>query len=99
MWLKYKGKTVWNTKKEDYLLFIINPDMMPELCRLFTTALPLSGVVRGAAKDPQLLAMLRGLAQMHTQENHPYYDVILKGQMLSFFGERLFLWEYVYCSH
>ncbi|MBQ7322668.1 MAG: AraC family transcriptional regulator [Clostridia bacterium] len=76
-------------EKEDYLLFIINPDMMPELCRLFTTALPLSGVVRGAAKDPQLLGLLRGLSQMHTQENHPYYDVILKGQMLSFFGELL----------
>ena len=45
--------------KESYLLFIINPDLMPELSRLFTTALPQSGVVRGGASDPALFERLR----------------------------------------
>lgn len=76
-------------EKESYLLFIVNPDMMPELCRLFTTALPISGVVRGAAKDPVLLERLRAMAEMCDAEDHPYRDVVLKGQMLSFFGELL----------
>ncbi len=76
-------------EKENYLLFIVNPDMMPELCRLFTTALPISGVVRGAAKDPVLLERLRAMAEMCDAEDHPYRDVVLKGQMLSFFGELL----------
>lgn len=76
-------------EKETYLLFIINPDMMPELCRLFTTALPISGVVRGAAKDPAMLEKLEAMARIWKAEEHPYYDVTLKGQMLSFFGELL----------
>ena len=75
--------------KETYLLFIINPDLMPELTRLFTTALPLTGVVRGAAKDQVLFDRLRALADSGEMEDHPYRDVVLKGQMLSFFGERL----------
>ena len=76
-------------EKENYLLFIINPDMMPELCRLFTNALPLSNVVRGAAKDAALLDCLRTMAASQSVEENPYRDVILKGQMLSFFGDLL----------
>jgi AraC-like DNA-binding protein len=75
--------------KETYLLFIINPDLMPELTRLFTTALPLTGVVRGAAKDQVLFDRLRAMADSGEMEDHPYRDVVLKGQMLSFFGELL----------
>ena len=75
--------------RESYLLFIINPDIMPELGRLFTTALPLSSVVRGAASDPALFDKLRAMADFCTREDHPYHDVVLKGQMLSFFGELL----------
>ena len=73
-------------EKENYLLFIINPDMMPELCRLFTNALPLSNAVRGAARDPALLECLRAMAESQSMEDNPYRDVVLKGQMLSFFG-------------
>ena len=73
-------------EKENYLLFIINPDMMPELCRLFTNALPLSNVVRGAARDHALLECLRAMAESQSMEDNPYRDVVLKGQMLSFFG-------------
>ena len=75
--------------KESYLLFIINPDSMPELCRLFTTALPLSAVVRGGAKEPALYDKLRAMADFCSMEDHPYHDVIQRGQMLSFFGELL----------
>lgn len=75
--------------KESYLLFIINPDSMPELCRLFTTALPLSAVVRGGANDPALYDKLRAMADFCSMEDHPYHDVIQRGQMLSFFGELL----------
>ena len=76
-------------EKENYLLFIINPDMMPELCRILTNALPLSNVVRGAAKDPALLECLHAMAESQSMEENPYRDVILKGQMLSFFGDLL----------
>ena len=75
--------------RESYMLFIINPDLMPELSRLLTTALPLSNVVRGAAKDSELFGRLRAMAEAGSMEDHPYRDVILKGQMLSFFGELL----------
>ena len=75
--------------KESYLLFIINPDSMPELCRLFTSALPLSAVVRGGARDPALYDKLRAMAEFCGVEDHPYHDVVLRGQMLSFFGELL----------
>ncbi len=77
------------TEKEKYLLFVINPDLMPELSRLFTSSLPISSVVRGGAKEPALIDRLYAMAQMRDREEHPYHDVILKGQMLSFFGELL----------
>lgn len=77
------------TEKETYLLFIINPDMMPELGRLFATALPTSPCVRGAANDPALLETLQAMAQTHRMTELPYQDVVLKGQMLTFFGQLL----------
>jgi AraC-like DNA-binding protein len=74
--------------RERYLLFIINPDMMPELSRSFSGASPTCPIVRGVGNDPymqNLLMMLSRTEQMPAD----YRDAITKGYLLAFFGELL----------
>lgn len=74
--------------KEKYLLFIINPDLMPELSRSFEGAAPISPIVRGVGNDPYMHQLLMTLSRT---EDMPadYRDAITKGYLLAFFGELL----------
>ena len=74
--------------KEKYLLFIINPDLMPELSRSFEGAAPTSPIVRGVGNDPYMHQLLMTLSRT---EDMPadYRDAITKGYLLAFFGELL----------
>lgn len=76
--------------EEEYKLFIINPDTMPEISRALTTSLPVSNVVRGGGLDPSLMRPLAAMAEMMKNgTSQPYQDVVLKGEMLTFFGTLL----------
>ena len=74
--------------KEKYLLFIVNPDLLPELSRSFSGAAPTSPIVRGVGNDPYMHELLMALSKT---ENLPadYRDAITKGYLLAFFGELL----------
>ena len=72
---------------ERYLLFIIHPDMMPELSEVFAKHTPASPLVKQADNDEALLSLLRLMAQ--TDPPSPYRDVTLKGLLLAFFGRLL----------
>lgn len=75
-------------EKEKYLLFFINPDLMPELSRSFSGTAPTSPLVKGVGNDPymhNLLMMLSRTEQMPVE----YRDAITKGYLLAFFGELL----------
>ena len=75
-------------EKEKYLLFIINPDLLPELSRSFSGAAPTSPIVRGVGSDPYMHQLLMTLS--HTEDMPAdYRDAITKGYLLAFFGELL----------
>ncbi|MBO5756179.1 MAG: helix-turn-helix transcriptional regulator [Clostridia bacterium] len=75
-------------ERERYLLFIINPDMMPELSRSFAGAAPTSPIVRGVGNDPYMHNLLMTLSRTE-QMPADYRDAITKGYLLAFFGELL----------
>jgi AraC-like DNA-binding protein len=72
---------------EKYLLFIIHPDMMPELSSVFSKQTPKSALVKGAADDESLISLLRLLA--NTDAPSPYRDVTRRGLLSAFFGRLL----------
>ena len=75
-------------EQEKYLLFIINPDMMPELSRAFSGAAPTDPVIRGVGSDPHMHELLMTLS--HTEQMPAdFRDAITKGYLLAFFGELL----------
>jgi AraC-like DNA-binding protein len=74
--------------KERYLLFFINPDMMPELSRSFSGVTPADPIVHGAGNDPYLRELLMKLSRTD-QMPADYRDAITKGYLLAFFGELL----------
>lgn len=75
-------------EKEKYLLFIINPDLLPELSRSFSGAAPTSPIIRGVGSDPYMHQLLMTLS--HTEDMPAdYRDAITKGYLLAFFGELL----------
>lgn len=74
--------------QERYLLFTINPDMMPELSRAFSGAAPISPIVSGVGNDPYLHELLMTLSRTE-QMPADYRDAITKGYLLAFFGELL----------
>lgn len=75
-------------EKEDYLLFIIHPDMMPELEDVFSQKLPRSALLKQADRFPWLLQTLQLLAAAAGQDAR-YRDLMLRGLSLSFFGQLL----------
>lgn len=72
---------------ERYLLFIIHPDLMPELSEVFAKQTPASPLVKNADSDASLLALLQLMRTIDAPA--PYRDVTLKGLLLAFFGRLL----------
>ncbi len=72
-------------QKEQYILLIVNPDMMPELSEQFSGTLPASNLLKGAAEDPELKELIFKISDTY-YGNEPYRDVILRGHLLAFFG-------------
>lgn len=71
---------------ERYMLFILSPDLMPELSRAFTEQLPATALLKHADKNPRLLQLLQVAAGEH-DDSAPWRDTIIRGALLAFFGE------------
>lgn len=76
------------SENEKYLLFIINPDLFPELSRYFSGIAPDSPIVHGIGNDPELHRLLVMLADTDSMPGE-YRDAITKGYLLAFFGKLL----------
>ena len=72
---------------EKYLLFIIHPDLMPDLSAVFSKQTPKSPLIRGACEDKALISLLYLLT--NTDAPSPYRDVTRKGLLSAFFGSLL----------
>lgn len=73
-------------KPEKYMLFIINPDMLPELSEVFSDRLPTSAVVSGSSMRRESVDMLYRMSEAY-RENTDYRNAILRGLLLAFFGD------------
>ena len=71
-----------------YELFIINPDLVPELSQKITTENPLDPIIRDVSKNPRIISLISILA---TSQGFPASckDYLMKGYLLSFFAEIL----------
>lgn len=74
---------------EQYMLFIVDPDIMPELSKQFVSGLPRSPVVH--PKSTELYDTLSLLARFSTSEKSKCesIDLIRRGFLLSFFSQLL----------
>ena len=75
-------------ERERYILLLVNPDMLPELNKQFTTTLPVSNLIKGAARDKELSELIESISETYFS-NEPYKDAILRGYLLAFFGKLL----------
>lgn len=75
-------------ERGDYILLIINPDFLPEFAKQFTTALPTTGLLHGAADDEELRGLIEKISDVYFS-SEPYREMIIRGYLLAFFGKIL----------
>lgn len=73
--------------KEEYYLFIVNPDILSELSRVFDGGVPTSAVLPGAANDPEIVELADKL--YHIREDMPFYETLRRGYLLTLFSKLL----------
>ena len=74
--------------KERYILFIINPDVLPDISHIFSDMQPISAKLTGAAKDTEVLELAERLYAMDT-DTDPYAEVRLHGYLIALLGKLL----------
>lgn len=75
-------------ERERYVLLLVNPDLLPELLKEFTTTLPVSNLIKGGAKEPILCELIERISETYYGKEK-YRDMILRGYLLAFFGHLL----------
>ena len=73
---------------ENYILLIIDPEIIPELTSVFTLSLPISNLIKGGAEDEELLNLITRISDVY-RSDQLYKDPILHGYILAFFGKLL----------
>lgn len=78
---------------EDYYLFIVNPDIIPEVS--FDGGFPKSSVLCGAMDKPEVAHLARALMELKNEDDRPMRDQLIKGYLLAFFGNILPLFDFL----
>lgn len=75
---------------EKYLIFIIKPDLMPDLMDVFLSGVPSSAIIRGAANQPQIKALFDSLAELcSAASDSDFAATRRRGYLLALFSELL----------
>ena len=74
--------------KEHYFLFIINPDILPEIAHVFTNSQPLSAKIPDAANDPEIRELAARLFALD-EDDSPYVEVRRHGYLMALLGKLL----------
>ncbi|MCQ2353983.1 MAG: AraC family transcriptional regulator [Clostridia bacterium] len=81
---------------EKYRIFIVSPELTPEFHRIFTSGVPRSAVIRGAAADPEINAITAALTDysgnlkpVNDTLSDPYRNAVIRGYLLALFGRLL----------
>ena len=80
--------TFETVEREKYILMIVNPEIISELSKQFTSSVPVSGLIKGAALDPELSLLAERISAVYYGDE-PFKDTILRGYLLAFFGKLL----------
>ncbi len=79
--------------KEKYKLFIINPDLVPDLAYKINHETAPNPVIKAANKNKRLTSLINILSETEKissyKDNDISKDVVMKGYLLAFFGELL----------
>lgn len=75
-------------EREKYILLIVNPDLISEYLKQFTSSVPISNVIKGGAEDPELYMLANKISSTFSA-GEPYGDSIIRGYLLAFFGRIL----------
>ncbi len=73
---------------EQYLLFIVHPDMLPDFARVLESGAPADPCIRHADQNPTLLSLLRMMIEVEKGQS-PYREQTLRGLLAAFFGQLL----------
>ncbi len=74
--------------KNEYDLFIINPDLAPDLSQKIATENPQYPIIHNASQNPRILILLDILSQVKSLPL-AFRETLMKGYLLSFFAELL----------
>lgn len=69
--------------------FIFKPDLLPEMMELFTMGLPQQPVIRGAAGEAQIRALIDALFETRERESYPHISDLRRGYLLALCAELL----------
>ena len=75
--------------QEEHILFIADPQLLSEFTTLFNEYLPEKNIIRGAARDGELISLARKISELYSSPKTQYRDIILRGFLVAFLG-RLF---------
>ena len=75
-------------EREKCILLIVNPDILSELTKLFTSGIPSSNLIKGGALNGELWELAQNISKAY-YGTEPYRDSILHGYLLAFFGKLL----------
>ena len=68
--------------EERYYIFLINPEILPELSAVFLDSLPTSALLRGMACDEEILSLAKRLFEMG-EDDAPFAKIKRSGYLLA----------------
>ncbi len=75
-------------EKEYYYLFMINPEILPELSSVFSDSMPTSALLRGMANDEEILALTKRLFEIG-EDDSPFAKIKRNGYLLALLSKLL----------
>lgn len=74
---------------ENYRLFLVKPDLVPELAAAFEQLIPVSAVIPRAANEPRIRVLADALSDLCSakQENHRYRGPMIRGYLTALLSE------------
>lgn len=72
-------------EKEHRILFIFNPDFLPQLSKQFRSTLPVTNVIKGAMGDGEISYLMNKIADLYGTDA-PNKELMIQGYLLALFG-------------
>lgn len=75
-------------EREEYRLFLLKPELVPELAEVLDLSAPASAVIKGVGNDPCVVALYSRLAKLcNSTEEIPHKKQLLRGYSLALLSE------------